>query len=133
MRHLLRSVFLDRLFTICRDGLSQARPLNFEVITSFNGISVGKVNAFVQDKYGYFWLSDQTNRCLLRFDGSHFTSYFNDPLKANSLGGYYPECLFADACGNIWIGFWGMGLDKFNMIILHLLNGNRRLKWIKQP
>ena len=34
--------------------------------------------------------------------------------NVNSLGGYYPECLYADSSGNIWISFYGTGLDKFD-------------------
>ena len=60
------------------------------------------------------WFSDQSNRCIVRFDGSHMTRYQNDPRNPNTLGGFYPECLFADKEGNIWIGFYGMGLDKFD-------------------
>jgi streptogramin lyase len=72
-----------------------------------------------RDKYGFMWFSDERNRCIIRFDGSHMTryQYQNDPQKTNSLGGYYPECLFADSSGNIWIGFRGMGLDKFDPVL----------------
>jgi len=42
------------------------------------------------------------------------TKFGYDPNNSNALGGYYPECLESDTSGNIWIGFYGMGLDKFD-------------------
>jgi signal transduction histidine kinase/ligand-binding sensor domain-containing protein len=114
MKHLIRSIFFFLLMATCGNLISQGKAPQFELLTAFNGISIGKINAMTQDKYGYLWLSDQSNRCLLRFDGSRLTRYFNEANNNNSLGGFYPETLFADSAGNIWIGFWGQGLDKFN-------------------
>ena len=75
---------------------------------------MGKINAITQDKYGFMWFSDQTNQAVVRYDGSHMTQYTNDPDDPNTLGGYYPECLWADDSGAIWIGFGGHGVDRFD-------------------
>jgi len=93
---------------------AQTRQVKFTPFTGTNGISLGKINAMTRDKFGFLWFSDQSNRCIIRFDGTHMTRYQNDPKNPNSLGGYYPECLFADSSGNIWIGFYGVGFDKFD-------------------
>jgi len=95
---------------------SQTQQVKFNPVTGTNGVSLGKINAITRDKYGFIWFSDQSNRCIIKFDGSHMTRYQNDPKNPNTLGGYYPECLFADTAGNIWIGFYGMGLDKFDPV-----------------
>ncbi len=42
------------------------------------------------------------------------TSFPYDPKNSNSLGGRYPECIFADSTGMIWVGFTGTGLDRFD-------------------
>jgi signal transduction histidine kinase/ligand-binding sensor domain-containing protein len=110
---LLICVFLVALVI---KSAAQTQQLKFNLITGTNGISLGKINCVIQDKYGFIWLSDQSNRCIIRYDGNHMTKYQNDPKNANSLGGYYPECLAVDSAGNIWIGFYGMGLDKFDPV-----------------
>ena len=108
-------IFIFLLFLI-KDSAAQTQQVKFNPVTGTNGVSLGKINAITRDKYGFIWFSDQSNRCIVRFDGSHMTRYQNDPRNPNTLGGHYPECLFADAEGNIWIGFYGMGLDKFDPV-----------------
>lgn len=60
------------------------------------------------------WFSDQDHQCIVRYDGTLMTTYPCDPKNPNSLGGRYPECIAADSAGNIWIGFTGTGLDRFD-------------------
>src|SRR4029079_16738393 len=95
---------------------AQIQDVKFSLFSGTNGVTLGKINAMVIDTFGYPWIADQSNRCIIRFDGSHMTRYQNDPQNPNSLGGFYPECLFADSSGNIWVGFYGMGLDKFDPV-----------------
>jgi signal transduction histidine kinase/ligand-binding sensor domain-containing protein len=102
------------LLIISKAAVTQSHNVKFTLFTGANGISVGKISAMMRDKYGFLWLADQSNRCILRFDGNHITRYENDPQNLNSLGGYSPECLATDSSGNIWIGFYGTGLDKFD-------------------
>jgi signal transduction histidine kinase/ligand-binding sensor domain-containing protein len=110
---LLLCVFLVALIS---KSAAQTQQLKFNLVTGTNGISLGKINCVIQDKYGFIWLSDQSSRSIIRYDGNRMTRYQNDPKNSNSLGGYYPECLAADSAGNIWIGFYGMGLDKFDPV-----------------
>ena len=116
MKLVLRQYILVSLLFFVFDSNAQTQQVKFNPVTGTNGVSLGKINNIVRDKYGFMWFSDQSNRCIIRFDGSHMTRYQNDPKNPNSPGGYYPECLFADADGNIWIGFYGMGLDKFDPV-----------------
>src|SRR5258705_5902805 len=108
-------IFISLLF-LAIDSFAQTQQVKFSPVSGTNGVSLGKINTIIRDKYGFIWFSDQSNRCIIRFDGSHMTRYQNDPKNPNTLGGYYPECLFADTAGNIWIGFYGMGLDKFDPV-----------------
>ena len=94
--------------------VAQTSELSFEKFTSSNGISLGKINAMTQDTNGFMWFSDQTNHSIYRYDGSHLTKYPHDATIPNSLGGGYPECFATDPSGNLWIGFVGHGLDRFN-------------------
>ena len=102
------------LLIIVKNCSAQTKEIKFMSVSGTNGVSLGKINAIARDSRGFIWFSDQSNRCIIRYDGSHMTRYQNDPKNTNSLGGYYPECLFADSNGNIGIGFYGMGLDKFD-------------------
>jgi signal transduction histidine kinase/ligand-binding sensor domain-containing protein len=116
MKNRFPIYILFLLLSLAKDVASQTQQVKFNAVSGTNGVSLGKINAITRDKYGFMWFSDQSNRCIVRFDGSHMTRYQNDPRNPNTLGGYYPECLFADAEGNIWIGFYGMGLDKFDPV-----------------
>lgn len=93
---------------------AQKSDLSFNLVKGINGITLGRINAMTRDIHGTLWLSDQTYRCIVSFDGKRMTKYQNDPKNPNSLGGYYPECIFADSAGMIWIGFYGMGLDRLD-------------------
>jgi len=105
----------------------------FTQISEINDVVLGKINAITQDKYGYMWFSDQLNRSLIRFDGNNMIQFKNEINNKNSLGGNYPECLFADPDGNIWIGFYGQGLDKYdpqNGVFTHFRHNPKDLESI---
>jgi signal transduction histidine kinase/ligand-binding sensor domain-containing protein len=116
MRLVLKQFLLIFLLTISKGIHAQIQDVNFNLLTGTNGVTLGKINNMVRDKYGFLWFSNQSNGCIIRFDGSHMTRYQYNPQNSNSLGGVYPECLATDSSGNIWIGFTGMGLDKFDPV-----------------
>jgi len=93
---------------------AQTPQVKFNLVTGTNGVSLGKINGMTRDKFGFMWFSGETSRSIIRYDGNNMTRFFNDSKNSNSLGGFYPECLAADADGNIWIGFYGQGVDKFD-------------------
>ena len=75
---------------------------------------MGKINDMAQDKLGFMWFANRDRGSLIRYDGSHMKSFYHDPEDENTLGGSYPECLWVDKDGIIWVGFWGQGLDRFD-------------------
>ena len=96
-------------------GNAQEHPVKFDLVAGSNGIFLGKINSITRDKHDVLWLSDQTNRCVTRYDGTQMTRYQMDSKNpGNSLGGTYPETIAADSTGIIWIGFYGMGVDRFD-------------------
>src|SRR6266487_2679507 len=109
---VLLCIFL-MLLLITPGANAQQQPLNFDLVTGTNGISLGKINGITQDKWGYMWFVDQTNRCLIRFDGSRMKIYRNDPLDTNSIDGGNYECIAADSTGAIWVDAV-RGVDKFD-------------------
>ena len=114
MKLFLRNSLFVFLLVLAKESMAQTQDIKFNLVTGSNGISLGKINGMTRDIHGVMWFSDQTNRCIVSYDGNRMTRYQNDPKKQNSLGGYYPECLFADSSGIIWVGFYGMGLDRFD-------------------
>jgi signal transduction histidine kinase/ligand-binding sensor domain-containing protein len=116
MKKFLQKGILLAISLLGYEVFCQTQHVKFNAVSGTNGVSLGKINCIIRDKHGFVWFSDQSNRCIVRFDGSHMTRYQNDPKNRNSLGGYYPECLLEDNEGNIWVGFYGMGLDKFDPV-----------------
>ena len=111
----LRYLFVSLLF-VSGYSPAQTQEIKFNLINGMNGIFLGKINSITQDKEGAMWFSDQTNRCITRYDGNRMIRYQHNPKDPNTLGGYYPECVNVDSNGIIWIGFFGFGLDMFDPV-----------------
>ena len=111
---LLTYLFFCFFILICSSSVAQIQKVRFNLVEGVNGVTVGKITGITQDPQGYMWFADQTQTCITRFDGYRMTSFRNDPSNPNSLGGTYPECILADSSGVIWVGFYGMGLDRFD-------------------
>lgn len=98
------------------DCPAQTQQVNFILVPGANGITVGRINSIACDPKGVMWFSDQDNRCITRYDGTRMTRFSHDPQNPNSLGGRYPEFIMADSAGIVWIGFMGMGFDRFDPV-----------------
>src|SRR5271169_704449 len=107
MKIFLRQFILISLLFLVFDSSAQTHDPKFNLVTGADGLTFGKINSITRDRQGVMWFTDQTNQCLVRYDGTHMTRYQNDPKNPNSLGGTYPECSTVDSSGNIWIGFYG--------------------------
>ena len=97
-----------------QNAMSQTQQIKFNLVESVGEVSLGKINGITQDPDGYMWFADMTKSCITRYDGYRMVSFRHDPLNTNSLGGTYPETIVSDFAGNIWVGFYGMGLDMYN-------------------
>ena len=107
-------LFIFLMLLLITQGVNgQRQPLNFNLVSGNNGISLGKINGITQDKWGYMWFVDQTNRCIIRFDGYRMKTYRNDPLDTNSIDGVNHECIAADSTGCIWVDA-ARGVDKYD-------------------
>ena len=115
-------LFSFLVFSLCLSNIStaQTKQLKFTKIEGSNGVTLGKINAITQDSEGFMWFSDQTNGAIVRYDGSYMTRYQNDPKDPESLGSAYPECIFADPTGIIWVGAGGLNrLDPVSGTFTH--------------
>lgn len=114
MRTTLYSLLIICCFLPIQENYAQTQNIKFNLVEGAGETSLGKINSITQDPNGYMWFADMTKSCITRFDGYRMVSFRHDPLNANSLSGTYPEVISSDQAGNIWIGFYGMGLDKFD-------------------
>jgi signal transduction histidine kinase/ligand-binding sensor domain-containing protein len=118
-------LFSILVFNLCLSniGTSQIQQLKFTKIEGSNGVNLGKINTIIQDQNGFMWFSDQTNGAIVRYDGSYMTQYKYNPKDPESLGSAYPECMFADSSGIIWVGAGGLNrLDPVSGTFTHYRN-----------
>jgi len=110
---VLRNAILFSMLLFAKFCTSQTIKPGFNLVEGTKEIRLGKVLSMAQDRYGYMWFVDNTNRCLVRYDGYRMKTYQNDPSDSNSLGAKVFECITADKHGNIWIATV-YGADKFD-------------------
>jgi signal transduction histidine kinase/ligand-binding sensor domain-containing protein len=91
---------------------SQRQPLKFEHITTNLGLSQSNVICIFQDSRGFMWFG--TRDGLNKYDGYKFTVFKKDASNVNSLSHNMVQDIAEDADGNLWIGTWGGGLNRFD-------------------
>src|SRR5215831_5627958 len=101
------------LLLVSNENTAQKTQLDFNLLTGANGITLGKINGITQDKWGYIWFADQTQRCLTRYDGYRMKTYRHSPTDPTSIEPGPMECIAADSSGNIWFPT-EKGVDKFD-------------------
>ncbi|MDF9796460.1 ligand-binding sensor domain-containing protein [Catalinimonas alkaloidigena] len=92
--------------------LAHDASLQFEHLTSEQGLSQNDVNCILQDQQGFMWFG--THDGLNKYDGYNIKVYQNDPENKHSISSNLIFSLAEDQCGNIWIGTTGGGLNKFD-------------------
>ena len=86
--------------------------LRFGRLTSEDGLSSNHAYHVAQDSYGFMWFA--TPNGLNRYDGSSVKVYHHDPDDPNSLGHDTVRAMTLDQSGDLWLGTWGGGLNKYN-------------------
>ncbi|HEX6846822.1 MAG TPA: two-component regulator propeller domain-containing protein [Chitinophagaceae bacterium] len=107
----LYSILIVILFI--KTAYTQKGHIDFNLVTGANGITLGKINGITQDKWGYIWFADQTQRRLTRYDGYRMKTYLHNPTDPTSIELGNMECIAADSSGNIWFPN-NKGVDKFD-------------------
>ncbi len=96
-------------------GLGAWEPgekIRFEHFNLENGLPQSTVYKIFQDKKGFIWAC--TDDGLDRYDGHNFTVYRHEPENPNSLSHSLAYCILEDSRGEMWIGTYGGGLNRFN-------------------
>ena len=86
--------------------------INFEHITTDNGLSQSDINAIYQDKKGFMWFA--THDGLNKYDGYDFTIYKPQINQPESISSNLIFDIVGDQDDNLWIGTTGKGLNYFN-------------------
>ena len=86
--------------------------IKFEHITVEHGLPHNNICSITQDSFGFLWIS--TTNGLVKYDGYSFTTYLPEADNPNSIGDRNISEVLEDRSGNLWIGTFNEGLNKFN-------------------
>ncbi|MBA3647756.1 MAG: hypothetical protein H0W62_04270 [Chitinophagales bacterium] len=100
-------------FLITPPLYSQNFNLNFQHLTTEDGLSQNSVYCITQDSLGFMWVGTQNG--LNRYDGQHF-KIFKHEDSVNSLTSGAIRCLYSDHHNHLWIGTDGGGLDMLDLV-----------------
>lgn len=110
-RQLYRRIILNILIFSVLAAYSQQHHTVFHHVS--DGLSQNTVTSFAQDKYGFLWVG--THYGLNRFDGVNFKTFEYDYKDSLSLRTNLIDCLLADGEGNLWVGTYGGGLNRYDI------------------
>ena len=79
-----------------------AQSINFNHLTTTDGLSNNYVYDLIQDRLGFLWFA--TDDGLNRFDGYEFKVFRNNPNDKNSISDNSVWTLVEDKQGKIWVG-----------------------------
>jgi DNA-binding NtrC family response regulator/ligand-binding sensor domain-containing protein len=91
---------------------SQQDRIQFENISIDQGLSQSIVKCILQDEKGFIYFGTEDG--LNRYDGYNFSVMRNNPQDGNSLSYNDITALYEDHLGNLWIGTFNGGLNKYN-------------------
>ncbi|HVU99559.1 MAG TPA: two-component regulator propeller domain-containing protein [Puia sp.] len=100
------------LQAISLSALGQIDGLTLKHIGTDAGLSQTNVTCILQDKIGFMWFG--TRDGLNRYDGYNFTVYRNREEEKHSLTNNFVTTLIEDRNGDIWVGTWGGGVNRFD-------------------
>ncbi len=86
--------------------------VQFEHLSSEDGLSQNAGLAFFQDSRGYLWIGTQDG--LNRYDGYTFKIFKHDPDDPNSISHNSILAIAEDKDGALWVGTWGGGLNRYD-------------------
>jgi ligand-binding sensor domain-containing protein/HPt (histidine-containing phosphotransfer) domain-containing protein len=90
---------------------AQYLDIEFEHISTEQGLSEGSIYAILQDDKGFLWFG--TKDGLNKYDGYNFVYYKSNPSDSTSLSDNHVYSIIQDSRGIMWIGTFS-GLNKFD-------------------
>lgn len=102
MKKLTAHIFSILILFSSKNLVAQNFPeLQFEHLTTKDGLSSNSVSAVTEDKTGFIWIG--TSNGLDRYDGYRFKKYFHDNQDSNSLVNNDVQRLYCDSKNRLWI------------------------------
>ncbi|MCY7296261.1 two-component regulator propeller domain-containing protein [Alteromonas sp. a30] len=86
--------------------------MRFDVYDIDRGLAQEVVRGVIQDQRGFLWIA--TEEGLDRFDGFNFEPFRHEPQNPKSLSSDVITDMAIDDSGNIWLGTFGGGINRFN-------------------
>src|ERR1700733_4224953 len=104
-------------FTVFLINISPAKSqqVNISSVNLVQNGSTSLITGITQDPRGYMWFTTGVTG-FYSYDGYHTIAYKNQPGNPSSVASDRIECITADSSGNIWLGTFGKGLDRFDPI-----------------
>ena len=95
-------------------AFSQNRVMEFNLLSTEDGLSNGNISAIIQDSLGFIWLG--TAQGLNRYDGYELKKFYALPGTLNSLPDDNITSLFFSSDSILWIGTNSKGLVSYNPV-----------------
>jgi len=93
-------------------AFAQTLPVQFEHLTTANGLLGNNVRSIIQDRKGFLWFS--TYGGISRYHGYRFKPYQYDAHDTTTLGGSHVIDLWEDPQGFIWAAISNGGLARLD-------------------
>ena len=88
------------------------KTIDFERLTSKDGLASLVIYDIVQDKHGFLWFA--TGNGLSRYDGYTFKNYLPDKDNPNAIGSGSAIRLYKDCQDRLWVAVIGKGLFRYD-------------------
>lgn len=108
MRHLLSILFVFISFSLLADS---PESISFSYISKSQGLPDNNVNCIFKDSEGFVWFGTRNGLC--RYDGYEIKVFHNSD-NPNSISGNRILDICEDLKGNIWVGTYKDGLNKYD-------------------
>lgn len=124
--HRYGTIFLSGLCALSylRITYAQIQDISFQRISLEQGLSQSIVESIVQGKRGFMWFGTEDG--LNIYDGYGFEVLRNDPDDMNSLSYNHITVIHEDRSGELWIGTFNGGLNKYNVEKNHFIRYQHR-------
>lgn len=111
---MIKSMYVSLLLVLFTVSLAaKENHFRIENLSLEEGVSHNLIYAIHQDSRGFMWFG--TMFSLIKYDGVEYTQYRHDPLDSATLSNDDIVCITEDLDGNIWVGTYGGGINKFDI------------------